>query len=946
MPRSVRLASDTLVGRDDDLRGVMAVLGDLHHGRPAVVQVSGPAGIGKTRFVTALADRLRAAETRVLVGACLDVTVGAAPYSALIAAFRSVDPPAVDVLDALTGAVSTRRSRLFELLRASMVALARKRPTVLVMEDLHWSDRITRDALRYLTAMARDGRWALVVTFRDDEAAARPAVGEFLDVLHRDTRVRVTLRPLSPAEVVTQVAGITGAPPAPEDAERVHRRSGGIPLLVEEIVAAEAVGITGVPEQLRDLYIGRVRRLGARAARAVEVVAVAGDQCDERLVGSVLNVDPATVGAALDGAVEANVLAAAGTGYRMRHELLREAVYGAVPPARRRQLHRRVAAALQTRPVPDVAALAYHWFQADEPTQAALANLAAADLAERVHAPVEVQSYLRGVLVHAAALPAERAAAVGGRAGLLARAAEAAYLGGAFEQAVELAEQCIAAGAKPAELAVRWERLARYRWVARDGAGTEEAHERSLALLPDDAPVAARIRVLAGYAWHLAMWGRTTDARRWSEPALAAADAGGEPLDRCRALLAWGLTNADQDAGLAALREARDLAAECDASDELLRAYAGIDLAHRRLGRIAEREPALRDGLALAVAHGLNGTYAPVMRYLLAELLLHCGRWDEAGELLDQITASRAGGVPAVFTHAYRARLAAARGDAASLAADVERVAALALNLPQQPVPGTVAACAQAELCLWTGAAEEALEHLGSAHAVPNDPLWPAEADALRARAAADLAESARRRGQPTAQPAVTDGGDPRAMLDSAHPRIRAHGATIVAELARRDGRREPAPWRAAVAAWEDAGDPYPAAYCRWRLAHALLAKRSGRPEAARELTAAHRTATRLGAGPLRAAVEGLATAARIELAGAGRPLGPVAVATDLGLTHRELEIVPFLVAGRTNAEIAEALVISPRTVGVHVSRILRKLGATRRTEAADIARRRGLVSS
>ena len=64
-----------------------------------------------------------------------------------------------------------------------------------------------------------------------------------------------------------------------------------------------------------------------------------------------------------------------------------------------------------------------------------------------------------------------------------------------------------------------------------------------------------------------------------------------------------------------------------------------------------------------------------------------------------------------------------------------------------------------------------------------------------------------------------------------------------------------------------------------------------------------------------------------------------MAVAAELGLTHRELEIVPLLVAGRTNAEIAQALVISPRTVGVHVSRILMKLGATRRTEAADIAR-------
>ena len=172
----------------------------------------------------------------------------------------------------------------------------------------------------------------------------------------------------------------------------------------------------------------------------------------------------------------------------------------------------------------------------------------------------------------------------------------------------------------------------------------------------------------------------------------------------------------------------------------------------------------------------------------------------------------------------------------------------------------------------------------------------------------------------------------------------------MLAELSRGNGRRDPRPWRDAVAAWDDAGDPYHAAYCRWRLAHALLATRAGRREAARELDAAQQTAARLQARPLLEAVERLAAAARIRLGGERegtkrRPTGPVAVAAELGLTHRELEIVPLLVAGRTNAEIAQALVISPRTVGVHVSRILMKLGATRRTEAADIAQRRGLVS-
>jgi hypothetical protein len=86
------------------------------------------------------------------------------------------------------------------------------------------------------------------------------------------------------------------------------------------------------------------------------------------------------------------------------------------------------------------------------------------------------------------AVPPRRAAAVGGRAMLLARAAEAVYLSGAFERAVALAEDCLEAVDEPSEVAVGWERLPRYRWVSRDGAGAQHAHERSVAVLLDDAP--------------------------------------------------------------------------------------------------------------------------------------------------------------------------------------------------------------------------------------------------------------------------------------------------------------------------------------------------------------------------------------------------------------------------------------------------------------------------
>jgi DNA-binding CsgD family transcriptional regulator len=168
VPNWVRLSSDRLVGRDEELVGAVKAIHRVAEGRPGVMIVSGPAGIGKSRFVSALAEQLRSEGMRAMVGACLDLGAGAPPYSSLIKAFRSVDPPAVQLLDALTGAVRMRRSRLFELLRSTTVGLAKRRPTVLVIEDVHWSDRITRDVLLYLVAMAREGRWALIVTFRDE----------------------------------------------------------------------------------------------------------------------------------------------------------------------------------------------------------------------------------------------------------------------------------------------------------------------------------------------------------------------------------------------------------------------------------------------------------------------------------------------------------------------------------------------------------------------------------------------------------------------------------------------------------------------------------------------------------------------------------------------------------------------------------------------------------
>lgn len=152
-------------------------------------------------------------------------------------------------------------------------------------------------------------------------------------------------------------------------------------------MAAEAAGTMAVPGHLRELFVTRFRGLDRPAGRAVEVVAVVGDRCRDRLVARVLECDRSAAAAALGRAAAAHVLVEDAGGYRMRHELLREAVYGALAPPRRRTLHRCVAQVPEGGAA-DAAVLAHHWDAADEPTPAAQASLRAASLAERMHGPL------------------------------------------------------------------------------------------------------------------------------------------------------------------------------------------------------------------------------------------------------------------------------------------------------------------------------------------------------------------------------------------------------------------------------------------------------------------------------------------------------------------------------------------------------------------------------
>jgi hypothetical protein len=461
-------------------------------------------------------------------------------------------------------------------------------PLILVVEDLHWSDRATRDALTYLVTQPSGGRWGMVCTYRYEGPLSPADLGSFADSLSRGGQIiRVTLEPLAPAHVGDLAAGITGARLTEPETHRLHARTGGIPLLVEEVLALRDAPL---PEHLRSMFVARVAEQGTDVVAALQVVAVA-DHCDEMVVADALEVEAPRVADALRRARDADLVAVDAEAYRFRHDLLREAVYDEIPPARRRELHRRVAGLLSVRADIEPAVLAEHWHRAGERQRASVASHAAAEQAELMHAPDAAHQHYQRVLDAWPWLDGPAREKCGPRDELLRRAAYAAERAGAFARAVELTMERVAAvSGTQADQALRWERLARYRWEAGDGTGSRAAYQEAVRVLPDGAPAAVRATVLSGLAWHLAATFHYEEARPWSDEAIEACAGVDDPAVRWQVDLAHGIAWLGTRTGHEALEESCRLATAVGVGDRVaLARERGLKVGFWRLGQEDER---------------------------------------------------------------------------------------------------------------------------------------------------------------------------------------------------------------------------------------------------------------------------------------------------------------------------------------------------------------------
>jgi DNA-binding CsgD family transcriptional regulator/tetratricopeptide (TPR) repeat protein len=996
-----RLTSRAFIGRGEQLGALEYGLERAAAGEPGAFLVGGEAGVGKTRLVSEFGGRAEAAGARVTTGGCVELSGGVVPLLPVVEALRHVSeqigwgewlrligdarPELARLLPELgaPGAAPDRalaQSRLFELLLGLLRRLADRAPVVWIVEDVHWADASTLDLLSFVVRNLRDERALVVATFRDEETERSERLRAWLSWVSRAGRVeRIDLARFEPGELRALLTGVLGTVPERELAERVFARSDGNAFIAEELLAATENG-DAIPATLRDVFVGHLARLDPSAQQVVRAAAAIGRRVDHHLLAAVAELPEDRLLPALREAVRHRLLVPEPDGrtYGFRHALMREAASGELLPGERERLHARIAEALGGRQelaggtAATVAGeIAHHWRAAGDARRSLAAAVHAGSEAARAHAFADALELYEQALSAWEAVPDAAALAGTDRPGLLARAAEAADLSADRFRAIELADAALAELDPAAEPVRAGHLYARRGWFAwNSGRGADEALanlEEAIRLVPAEPPSHEHAEALSKLVRVLALLGHNDDCRRRGEEALALVRRLGARALESELLNSLGLSAANlgrREQALALLREALDVAQEVGDPECLCLAYINLSSILGSYCRFEQAVSLALEGAEVARRLGVelvNGLWCIANA---AENLVDLGRFDEADELMTRALEYDARDTTAAVLHLQRADLTSRQGRLE----DAERHLALARELGAASYSlefGAFETSIAALVAIQRGRAEEAgvrCAEVLALTAAGEVEMNAAPLLSVGLRAQADLAERARARRRPEDEASARVAAD--AMRDtwrtlrqalgpgrSPSPEIEAHAATATAERARLDGSSAAALWAAAQTAWDELDMKYHAAYARWRRAEALLAVQGTREEAGALLGEAHSACVLMGAEPLLADVEALARRARIELAGPATPAADgeqppqrQPPADALGLTARELDVLALVVDGRTNRQIAEALYISVKTAGAHVSSILRKLDASTRTQAATVALHAGLL--
>lgn len=993
--------SPVFVGRGRETELLATALARAAAGEPQAVLVGGEAGIGKTRLVEEFLDGVGAPSAVAAVGGCLEVGAEGLPYGPLATALRrlhrELGPAFEQAAAGMEGHLARLlpefgeadagsndefgRARLFDRTARLIERLAEDRTLVLVVEDLHWSDRSTRDLLAYLIRTLHRARVLVLATYRSDDLHRRHPLRPYLAELERLRTVqRLELERFGPAETAAQLAGILGvATPDRVLVDRIHRRAEGNPFFVEQLASAAREGCTaGIPDSLRDILLVRVETLPDHTQQILRIAAEGGTRVEHDLLAAVLDDPEEVLIEALRTAVGAGVLRpdTDGDGYCFRHALVREAVSDDLLPGERHRTNRRFAAVLEADPglvrgEACAARLANYWYHAHEADRALPTALDAALQARRRNAFAEQLRMLERVLELWDEVPdgvrstpvrpydrAETYPSCGctgeahepGCAGLhlvdvLAEAVVAARRSGDWDRAIALVRRALDLldeDTDPARAA--WFRVQLAKTCGHlerpDGGEIQYAYR----LVSGLGPSAVQAEVLAMEAAQ-GMLGHPDRSHMAvaEQAAKIAREVGADAVEQHARITLAGLYGefGEPERAIALLTDAIGRARELGAADVLCRGLNNLSCLMQGLGRSAEALDRSREGLQVAGRTGLLGTAGGCLTGNLVEALTALGRCAEAAATLDAWEY----GPPLDPYHEFLDRL---RGELSFLAGDLDSAAELnrrarAADLARQPQNVLPSAMLAVRIHARQGrplaARSELLAaldiELTAGHEALMLPLLVhgagAEADS-HGLPAADL-------GRPVVLRRIAEAA---ARLEPQVPLHRAWVRLLDGELARAEGRDARRHWAEAIGLLRPVGLPGPLALALLRAAESAAA--AGRRDEARALLEeAADTARASGDRYLESEVAHLAGRARLTAERAEARGGARTAADDgpeLGLTRRERDVLRLLTLGRTNRQIAEELYISPKTASVHVSNILAKLGVSGRGEAAAVAHR------
>jgi ATP/maltotriose-dependent transcriptional regulator MalT len=982
-----RLTSTHFVGRVGELAELMLAVREASSGRSGLVLLGGDSGVGKTRLVAELEQRLaddHEPSAMILRGEGVEQSDGELPYAPLLSALRPVVREHNPVLDALSPGSRTQLAtilpglddgrprddrpdptgqvRLFEAVLELLDLLSEPAPVVLILEDMHWADSSTRNFVGFLSRSMRQERLVLLLTYRSDELHRRHALRPLLAELDRLERARrIELEPFDRDELIEALTDILGAEPTVQLVDRLYARSEGNPLYSEELLAAGLDGRAATPQSLRDAFLGRIERLSSETQRTARAVAV-GRALDESTLVAVLCADRDGVQAALREALAEQVLIAdEDERFCFRHALLREALYDDLLPGERGEWHLALAKALEAAgPGEDEHTLeratmvASHYAAAGDQPAALRASVNAARLAGRVHAYAEVSELLERALELWPRVSEDARPADVDHVEVLARAARAYGIAGDRSRAEVLLGRALDA-LDPERDTQRYAallgRLSRIQWSLNRGQEAIATAERALAMLRGEDGSRERALLLAWLARMRVLRGRYRDAIADGEVALAAAVRAGDSLAECEVLNTLGMAQivlGRVDEGVGSLRRAIEIARQNEDVDSLATAYSNLSEMQLLSGHTREALVTAQEGLALTPRRFMRGY--DWITLTISEAAFKVGDWPLARASLSP-SASRVSGTMLMFRQLREAELALGEGDEDAAEECLESIHDLVCDSSEPQwiaLHGLLLGELRRRRHDYDAARAAVEDALGRIELCTDDVMRIARVAAAGTRIEADRVQRARDLGEKgELREALTRCRLHVARLEAAAqeggPVERAYLAEGKGELARARGRgaRE---WAKAVAAWEQVARPYPVAISRWREAEAQVAA-GDRAAAAALARAALETANEIGSRWLAAEVTALAERGRLEL-GVDESTNGATAKTDedpFGLTPRERQVLALVAQGATNRQIGTALFMAEKTASVHVSRILAKLGVQGRTQAAAIAHRQHL---